>query len=79
LYLLADTMTNRKLIGQAIEVREYPDGRTELRANGEVLPYREYDKLAEVNAGAIVECKGLSHALQVAQALQAQREMIRMK
>jgi transposase len=74
LYLLEDTLTNRKLIGRFIEVWEYPDGRIELRADGQPLPYREYDKLTEVDAGAIVEHKRLGHALQVAQALQAQRD-----
>jgi transposase len=74
LYLLADTLANRKLIGRYLEVWEYPDGRIELRVDGQALPYREYDKLAEVDQGAIVEHKRLSHALQVAQALQVQRD-----
>jgi hypothetical protein len=74
LYLLEDTLANRKLIGRYLEVWEYPDGRIELRVDGQALPYREYDKLAEVDQGAIVEHKRLSHALQVAQALQAQRD-----
>ncbi|RKP43846.1 hypothetical protein [Trinickia fusca] len=43
-------------------------------ADGQPLPYREYDKLAKVDAGAIVEHKRRSHALQVAQAPQAQRD-----
>ena len=50
LYLLDDTLPNRKLIGRYLEVWEYPDGRIELRADGRALPYREYDKLAEVDA-----------------------------
>ncbi|MFX1672356.1 ISNCY family transposase [Paraburkholderia sp. A2WS-5] len=74
MYLLDDTPENRKLVHRYIEVWEYPDGRIELRAAGRVLPYREYDRLAEVDQGAVVEHKRLSHALQVAQALQAQRD-----
>jgi hypothetical protein len=74
LYLLEDTVAHRKLIGRTIEVWEYPDGRIELRADGQALPYREYDKLTEVDAGAIVEHKRLSHALQIAQSMQAQRD-----
>lgn len=66
--------TNRKLIDRVIEVWEYPDGRIELRADGRVLPYRQYDRLAEIDQGAIVEHKRLSHVLQVAQAIQAQRD-----
>ena len=74
LYLLEDTPANRKLIGRELEVWEYPDGRIELRANGRALPYREYDKLAQVDAGAIVEHKHLGHVLRGAQVLQAQRD-----
>jgi hypothetical protein len=74
LYLLDDTPENRKLIDRYIEVWEYPDGRIELRADGRVVPYREYDKLTEVDQGAIVEHKRLGHALQLSQAIQAQRD-----
>ncbi|KVC53588.1 ISNCY family transposase [Burkholderia stagnalis] len=74
LYLLDDTATNRKLIHHYIDVWEYPDGRIEIRADGTVLPCRRYDKLAEVDQGAVVEHKRLSHALQVAEAIQAQRD-----
>ncbi|MEX3694264.1 ISNCY family transposase [Paraburkholderia sp. BR14263] len=74
MYLLDDTPQNRKLVHRYIEVWEYPDGRIELRADARVLPYREYDRLSEVDQGAVIEHKRLTHALQVAQALQAQRD-----
>ncbi|MGS0979383.1 ISNCY family transposase [Burkholderia glumae] len=74
LYLLDDTLENRKLIDRYIEVWEYPDGRIELRADGRVVPHREYDKLTEVDQGAVVEHKRLSHVLQVSQVIQAQRD-----
>jgi hypothetical protein len=74
MYLLDDTAANRKLIDRYLEVWEYPDGRIELRADGRVLPCRQYDRLAEINQGAVVEHKRLSHVLQVAQAVQAQRD-----
>ncbi|PAJ84444.1 integrase, partial [Burkholderia ubonensis] len=74
MYLLDDTPENRKLIHRYIEVWEYPDGRIEIRADGRVLPCRQYDRLTEIDQGAIVEHKRLSHALQVAQALQEQRD-----
>ncbi|KAG0008613.1 hypothetical protein BGZ81_003984, partial [Podila clonocystis] len=74
IYLLDDTDANRKLINQYIEVYEYPDGRVELRANGSSLPYRLYDRLSEINQGAVVDHKRLSHVLQVAQCMQAQRD-----
>ncbi|CAB3807455.1 ISNCY family transposase [Pararobbsia alpina] len=74
MYLLDDTPANRKLIHRYIDVWEYPDGCIEIRADGRVLPSRPYDRLAEIDQGAIVEHKRLSHVLQVAQALQAQRD-----
>jgi hypothetical protein len=74
IYLLDNTKANRRWIGRRIDVWEYPDGRIEIRADGVVLPARRYDKLAEIDQGAIIEHKRLGHALQVAQALQAQRD-----
>jgi hypothetical protein len=74
MYLLDDTAENRKLIHRYIDVWEYPDGRIEIRAYGRVLPSRQYDPLAEIDQGAVVEHKRLSHVLQVAQAIQAQRD-----
>jgi hypothetical protein len=68
LCLLEDTPENWKLVHRYIEVWEYPDGRIEIRAEGRVLPYREYDRLTEVDQGAVIEHKRL------AQALQAQRD-----
>ncbi|WP_200822045.1 hypothetical protein [Caballeronia arvi] len=56
------------------EVWEYPDGRVQLRAAERLLPYREYDRLTEVDQGAIVEHKRLSHALELAEMMQAQRD-----
>ncbi|WP_167449687.1 ISNCY family transposase [Paraburkholderia terricola] len=74
MYLLDDTPAHRKLIDRYIEVWEYPDGRIELRADGGALSCRQYDRLTEIDQGAIVEHKRLSHVLQVAQVIQAQRD-----
>lgn len=74
IYLLEDTPANRKLIHRYIDAWEYPDGRIELRADGLALPCVPYDRLSEIDQGAVVEHKRLGHALQVAQALQAQRD-----
>ena len=74
MYLLEDTVANRKLIHRYIDVWEYPDGRIEVRANGTALPCVPYDRLSEIDQGAVIEHKRLGHALQVAQALQAQRD-----
>ncbi len=74
MYLLEDTPANRKLIHRYIDVWEYPDGRIEVRADGAALPCVPYDRLPEIDQGAVIEHKRLGHALQVAQALQAQRD-----
>ncbi|BEU74500.1 hypothetical protein MAFF211271_40550 (plasmid) [Ralstonia syzygii subsp. indonesiensis] len=73
-YLLADTAENRKLAGRYIDVYHYPDGRIEPRANGAALPYTIYDKLSEVDQGAIVDNKRLGHVLQLAQYVQEKRD-----
>ena len=74
MYLLEDTPENRRLIHRYIDVWEYPDGRIEVRADGTALPYTPYDRFSAVNQGTVIEHKRLGHALQVAQALQAQRD-----
>ncbi|OXC73488.1 ISNCY family transposase [Caballeronia sordidicola] len=74
IYLLEDTVANRKLIGRYLDVWEYPDGRIEIRADGAALRYVPYDKLSEIDQGVVIEHKRLGHTLQVAQALQAQRD-----
>ena len=60
MYLLDDAPENRKLIDRYIEVWEYPDGRIEIRADGQVLSCRKYDKLAEIDRGTVVEHTGHS-------------------
>ncbi|SPB14490.1 integrase catalytic subunit [Caballeronia novacaledonica] len=74
LYLLDDTLENRRLSDRYVDVREYPDGRTEIRANGRLIVSRAYDRLAAVDQGAIIEHKRLAHALEISQALQPQRD-----
>ncbi|WP_416171872.1 helix-turn-helix domain-containing protein [Pseudomonas aeruginosa] len=74
LYLLADTPQSRRLAGDHVEIYHYPDGRIEPRVDGTALPFTTYDKLCEIDQGAIVENKRLGHVLQVAQLVQAQRD-----
>jgi hypothetical protein len=74
IYLLKDSPANRKLIHRYIDVFEYPDGRIELRADGVNLVYERYDRLPQVDTATIVENKRLSHALQTALVIQAQRD-----
>ena len=74
MYLLTDTPRTRAVMGEYVEVHEYPDGRIEVRARGATLPYTIYDRLSEVDQGTIVENKRLGHVLQVAQIVQEQRD-----
>lgn len=64
LYSLTATPFTRTLIAQYIDVRDYPGGRTEICADGTALPYVRYDRLPQVDQGAIVENKRLGHALE---------------
>jgi hypothetical protein len=74
IYMLDDTAQNRALIHQYLDVFEYPDGRIEIRVNGAALAYRQYDRLSEIDQGAVVDNKRLGHLLQVAQLVQAERD-----
>ena len=74
MYLLEDCPEHRKLVHRYVEVAEYPDGHIELWADGVALPYTTYDRLAEIDQGAIVDNKRLGHVLAVAAELQAQRD-----
>lgn len=74
LYLVADTPEHRKLAGHYIDVYHYPNGRIEPRANGAALPYTTYDRLSEVDQGAIVDNEGLGYVLQMAQYVQEKRD-----
>ena len=74
IYLLDDSPANRALAHNYLDVYEYPDGRIELRANGTALTYRQYDRLSDIDQGAIVDNKRLGHVLQIAQQVQLERD-----
>lgn len=74
LYLLPDVPAHRQLIGKYVDVFHYPDGRIEIRAGNESLPYSTYDKLGTIDQGEIVDNKRLGHVLRVAQLVQAKRD-----
>ena len=74
MYLLDDTAANRGLIHQYLDVYEYPDGRIEIRANGAALACRQYDRLSDIDQGAVVDNKRLRHVLEVAQRVQLERD-----
>ncbi len=74
MYLLEDRPEHRRLVHRYLEVAEYPDGRIELWADGASLPYTTYDRLSEIDQGAVVENKRLRHVLAIAAQVQALRD-----
>lgn len=74
MYLLTDTPGARAVMGKYVEVYDYPDGRIEVRAHGAALAYITYDRLSEIDQGAVVENKRLGHVLQAAQIVQELRD-----
>jgi hypothetical protein len=74
LYLLTDSPETRKLAGCYIDVYHYPDGRIEPRANGTALPFTIFDRLSEIDQGAIVDNKRLGHVLGLAKLVQEKRD-----
>ncbi len=77
LYLIEDSDLSRRAIGKYIDVYHYPDGRKELRLNGEALPYSTYDRLSEVDQGEIVDNKRLGRALEFINLVQSKRDNTR--
>ncbi|MDO6407126.1 ISNCY family transposase [Pantoea phytobeneficialis] len=77
LCLLEDNEQSRRVIGKYLDSWQYPDGHVELRSNGTVLPYSAYDRLSEVDQGAIIDNKRLGHALAVAKLMQDKRDNTR--
>ncbi|MGX0137580.1 hypothetical protein ACUXG4_005840 [Cupriavidus metallidurans] len=73
LLVYVDDATGR-LIHRYIEVAGYPDGGTELWADGTSLPYTTDDRFPEVDQSAIVENKRLGHALAIAAEVQSLRD-----
>ncbi|MFM0758548.1 transposase, partial [Paraburkholderia strydomiana] len=74
MYLLEDTLANRRLIHEYVEVVEYPDGSIDVQADGRVLPYREYDRITNIDQGAEVDNKRLASVLEVARCVQTIRD-----
>jgi len=74
LYLLDDSSVTRALIHHYLDVYEYPDGRIEIVANGTALPYRQYDRLSDVDQGAEIDNKRLGHILALSRQVQTERD-----
>lgn len=77
LYLLEDNELSRRFQGKYAEVWQYPNGTIELRANGTSLPFTTYDRLGDIDQGAIVDNKRLGRTLQMIKLVQEQRNNTR--
>jgi hypothetical protein len=51
--MVADNPENRRLIGKYIDVLQFPDGRVEIRAGGQSLPYSTHDRVGVIDQGAV--------------------------
>ena len=71
MFILEPTAASRKLARQRVTVCEYPDGTVEIQSDGQVLPYRIFDKMRQVNQAAVVDNKHLDAALALAKQMQA--------
>ncbi len=71
MFILEPTAISKALARKRVTVCEYPDGRLEIQHEGHVLPYRQFDKMRQVNQPAIVENKHLDAALMLAKQMQA--------
>jgi hypothetical protein len=62
-FTLHPTEITARLVGQRVEIYDFPDGRLEIRWRGLPLAYAVFDKLQRVEHAAIVENKRLGEVL----------------
>src|SRR5918995_776983 len=62
-FTLHPTDITARLVGQEVEVYDFPDGRLEIRWKGLPLAYPMFDKLQRVSHAAVVENKRLGEVL----------------
>jgi hypothetical protein len=63
IFILEPSEQAKAAIGKRVTVVDYPDGRLAIRYHGIELAYRTFDKIQQVDQGAIVENKRLGAAL----------------
>jgi transposase len=63
LFILEPNEQAKAAIGKRVTVVDHPDGRLSIRYRGVELAYRTFDKIQQVDQGAIVENKRLGAAL----------------
>jgi hypothetical protein len=63
IFILEPTDQAKAAIGKRVTVIDYPDGRLSIRYNGVELAYRTFDKLRQVDQGAVADNKRLGAVL----------------
>ena len=70
MFILEPNRISSALARKRVQVCEFPDGRIEIRHEGNALPFRVFDKMRRVNQAAIVDNKHLDAALAMARLIQ---------
>src|SRR6201998_339187 len=74
LFILEPGDQAKAAIGKRVTVVDYPDGRLSIRYNGVELAYRTFDKIQQVDQGAIADNKRLGAVLAMIRATRLARE-----
>ncbi len=74
LFIVAPTDQAHAAIGKRVTVVDYPDGRLSIRYKGAELAYRTFDKIQQVDQGAIADNKRLGPLLAMIREQQLRRE-----
>ncbi len=74
LFLLQPNDLTRGLARKRVVVHDFPDGRFEIRHQGQALPYLAFGKGRQVAQGSVVANKNLSAAVTALKAKQARRD-----
>src|SRR5438093_9885951 len=74
LFILEPGDRAKSAIGKRVTVVDYPDGRLSIRYNGVELAYRTFDKIQQVDQGAIADNKRLGAVLAMIRDQQLSRE-----
>jgi hypothetical protein len=63
MFILEPSESAKAAIGKRVTVVDYPDGRLSIRYKGIELAYRTFDKIQQVDQGAIADNKRLGAVL----------------
>jgi len=74
LFILEPSDQARAAIGKRVTLIDYPDGRLSIRHEGVELTYRTFDKIQQVDQGAIADNKRLGPVLAMIREQQLRRE-----